>query len=172
MAWSEQANCKKINHDEVEQLRAEVGKLQSELASLKENVIIESMNQMKEDYRRICRSAICVCERARLLKKILDLKRNIIAIEATSYSLYESFNEVMGIVRASKSEIQGVEWTKLRKTLKHVDHVLLHLTDLCDDAEAIKEPEPEPDRCICENLLADDIFDDPNLLQLAFRSDG
>lgn len=156
----------------VEQIEAENKKLKAELENLRENVVIESMNQMKQDYARICRNAACGCETAKLMKAIRDLKRSIFAIDTTSYSLYEMFGNVMKTVRTSKTEINKENWISLRKELKHIDHILLHLTDLCDDCNLVQDPKFDKKNCICTRLIIENIFEDDDLLQLVFSPEN
>ncbi|KAI8817884.1 uncharacterized protein EV422DRAFT_508706 [Fimicolochytrium jonesii] len=120
--------------NEHQDLQAEVSRLKEELRGLQENTIIESMNDLKKAHDNLSKSATCMCIARQLCNRNYAYQRTIVALGVNSWSLYESFEDILEILRKNRGEVLYEGWNRLREKAEHHDHCLKQMYDLCEES--------------------------------------
>ncbi|KAJ3282522.1 hypothetical protein HK104_010851 [Borealophlyctis nickersoniae] len=144
--------------DESQQhLQAEIARLRSELDGLKENVVIESMRDMKENYihlraqyKRLCSVASCNCRVRHMTTQKRTLVKSIIALERSAKILLKEFADIFKVFCKPFESLDSAEWEVLQEMCLHVHHIILHIVSLAEELDDYDDDEEVP--CVCDNL--------------------
>ncbi|KAJ3282524.1 hypothetical protein HK104_010853 [Borealophlyctis nickersoniae] len=143
--------------DDSQHLRAEVVRLRNELDGLKENVIIESMRDMKENYvhlrakyKTLCSQVSCKCKLHKMTTKNRSLIKSIIALERSSKLLLKEFADIIKVICKPFKSVHSAEWEVLQELCLHVHHIILHNISLTEELDCFDDDLEVS--CVCDNI--------------------
>ncbi|KAJ3270209.1 hypothetical protein HK104_004968 [Borealophlyctis nickersoniae] len=143
--------------EDSQHLRAEIARLSKELEGLKENKIVESMQdmrhtyvQLRAKYKAMCSLVSCNCAMRKLTVKNRKLVKTLIGFEASSKLLLEEVVRLSDAFCKPFDAVDAAEWKVTQESGLHVHHVIVHIISLCEKLDGFDDDLKV--QCVCDDM--------------------